>query len=822
MRFREPLLLPAGAFAFGIALTRLLAFDTALALLAAAAIAVLSWKFFRPGLLIAITLCGIAASSRPVPAAPGLSVPDNSSAIFSGCVTEPAISSHDRERFVVDFAPGARARVTLFARDQQQFPLLPYGTRVEFEGKVRRPRNYADPGSFDNVTFLARQKIYWTASADASKVTVLPGRCGNSVMAVIFTVRSAALDQIERLYRGDAYTTGMMQAILIGETAKLDRIWTEDYRSTGTFHALVISGSHVALLAAVLLFLMRIVGMPDTIALLVTLIAAWLYAGITGWQAPVLRSAGGMTLYVIARSVYRGQRMLNTLAAVAMLFLIVEPAQLFDASFQLSFLAVAVIGGFVVPIIAATSGPMAAGLADLGDTKKDIRLAPRTAQFRVELRLLAETLELTLRIPRNIGCLILQAAARLFIYVYEIIVASLLIQIGLALPMAVYFHRLSVTGLTANAVIIPILTLVVPIGFAAIIAHSQVLASVCSLLLAVSRVVAGFHARWEPDWRIPAPPLWLGVLVATLLTLAAVRTLTGRTRLAAAGAMLVTLIILIVHPFPVRAEKGSFELSVLDVGQGDSLLGVFPSGELMLVDAGGIPTFGRGQKAGIDIGEEVVSPYLWSRSIHHLDVVAMTHAHEDHMGGMSAVLRNFHPSELWIGAAPESPEWNRIRQTANELHIRIKAQKRGGPFPFGGTYIEVLAPGPEYEPGSSPRNNDSLALRITYGQTSFLLTGDMEKQIEHELAALGLLHHDDVLKVGHHGSRTSSTAELLDAETPVFGLISVGFENSYGHPHPLVLSSLGDRHAGVFRTDQSGLITIISDGRHIRVEKTIP
>jgi len=213
----------------------------------------------------------------------------------------------------------------------------------------------------------------------------------------------------------------------------------------------------------------------------------------------------------------------------------------------------------------------------------------------------------------------------------------------------------------------------------------------------------------------------------------------------------------------------------------------------------------------------VVSPYLWSRSIQHLDIVAMTHAHEDHMGGMSAVLRNFHPREVWTGATQDSPEWRTVLDTATSLHIPIRHMQRGAPFEFGGTTMQVLAPGPDYAPDAAPKNDDSLVMRIHFGSTSFLLTGDMEKKIERELADNGLLEHDDVLKVGHHGSRTSSTSEFLDLERPAFGVISVGFDNSYGHPHPFVMRELAERKIATFRTDEDGLITVISDGRRLCV-----
>lgn len=212
--------------------------------------------------------------------------------------------------------------------------------------------------------------------------------------------------------------------------------------------ALVISGTHVAVLAAAFLFLLRICFLPESAALFVTVLAAWLYALVTGWQAPCVRSAAGLTLFMIGGYFFRERRIMNLLAAVALGFLLFDPDQLFDARFQLTFLAVGFLGAFGAPAIAATSGPLAAALSDLGDTGRDLHLLPRAAQFRIEMRLLAKTLGPTWPVT---------ITARAVFFVYEIVLTSAVVQLELALPMVVYFDRVGFSGLSANAFVVPLM-----------------------------------------------------------------------------------------------------------------------------------------------------------------------------------------------------------------------------------------------------------------------------------------------------------------------------------------------------------------------------
>jgi competence protein ComEC len=246
------------------------------------------------------------------------------------------------------------------------------------------------------------------------------------------------------------------------------------------------------------------------------------------------------------------------------------------------------------------------------------------------------------------------------------------------------------------------------------------------------------------------------------------------------------------------------------VGQGDSHLLAFPGGKRMLVDAGGILQFGHARKTNLDIGEDVVSPYLWNRGIRHIDVVVETHAHEDHIGGLPAVLDNFRPKELWTGANASAS----LNEHARRLGIQVQERSAGESFDFSGAHIEILSPPPGYA-SEKIGNNDSLAFRISYGSRTFLLTGDMERPMEGLLLADADTLHADVLKVGHHGSRTSTTPPFLDAVAPAVAIISAGYENSFGHPHPDVIKRLTEDHVAILRTDLDGLVSVSTDGRRL-------
>ncbi len=827
---REPLLLPAIFLGLGILASHWIDFTIREAIYAALWMGFLCLFAWWRGLARGAHMAGVAMFlflgiwterfHRPGPPFKLDANPDEIMTI-EGCVVEPSTFSDGRERMVIEIAPGARMRLTVNVREGQAPPQVHYGERIETGVRIRKPHNFGNPGAFDLEGFMAKQNIYWTASTPTGEpVKRLGEGCGTRYYAVLYTMREWALNRIEYLYPGDNYASAMMQAILLGETSKVQQVWTDYFRRTGTYHALVISGMHLTVLTWVLLELLRGVMVKQYWRLLFTLIAAWTYALVSGATAPVIRAAGGFTLFILAGLVFRRTRIFNCLAGVVIPFLLYDPGQLFDASFQLSFLCVGAIAAFGIPLLEATTDRYKFGLQNLSDANIDIRLLPEVAAFRLELRLIAETIAVWTSIPSRFILTAFFGVGKLITTVWETIAITFVIQMALAVPMVVYFHRLSVTGLTANILITPALTLTVPIGFASMFTGWRWLAHIARWLLDFSQAVAAWHIRFEPSWRVPGPPLWLGLACVFSLSLLAIMIRReSRMRWLAAVAVGISLALLVSHPFPPQLMAKQMEMTIIDVGQGDSVLLVMPAGETILVDAGGFPQFKGQPKPRLDIGEDVVSPYLWSRSIRRLDYVALTHAHEDHSGGLVAVLENFRPKELWVGAMPEeAAAWQVVRDKARALGIPIVYKKAGDELKWGKGEIHFLAPFEDYEPGVAVKNNDSLAFEVSYGERSFLLTGDIEKQVEARLAGEERLQSIDVLKAPHHGSKTSSTSYFLDETTPRIALVSAGPGNRFHHPHPDVVERFRKMGTAVLRTDLLGVVSVITDGKRLRVE----
>lgn len=710
-----------------------------------------------------------------------------------------------------------------FAVGQSGLPELKCGDVVEAPMRLKVPERYRDPGAWQYADYLLAQGIGAHASLRAGKLRKISDG-GANVQCEIYAaqswasrrmdgyVRSHANGWLPRVMRLSGDDAGMLKAMLFGDRAGLTRTQRVGFQRTGSFHLFVVSGMHVALLAGGVFWMARRLRLREWLATLLTLGLTAGYAVVTGFGAPVQRALWMTAIFLLARLLSRDRNVLNGLGAAALGVLVWSPGSLFEASFQMTFLAVVAIGGIAGPLGEWSLVPYARASRHLRDEWEDVGLVPRVAQFRVMLRVWSDAFA---GVVGRWGFGVPAAVMRWVLWTGELVLLGLVVEMVMVLPMAVYFHRATPFALPANMLSVPMVAVLAPMGVMTFCAGLvspwlAMLPGACTglLLHGVTWSVGQMSKVRVADVRVPAPVWW--VMVIAVLGWAVICWAVRRSRGAAwvAVLMLPGFAVMVLWPEQAVVVPGVMEVTAIDVGQGDSLLVVSPEGRTLLVDAGG-PVGGVKEAAeaqsAFDVGEEVVSPYLWSRRIRRLDVMVLSHAHSDHMGGMAAVMRSFRPRELWVGSDPDSVAYRALIAEAAEAGVVVRHYRAGDGFDWGGVAVKVLSPAASYVNASDPKNDDSLVLRMEYGKASVLLEGDAETPSERAMLASGLVAPVTLLKVGHHGSKTSTTQEFYDAAAPRDAVVSVGKGNTFGHPRGEVVGRLAEGGTRLYRTDEFGL-----------------
>jgi competence protein ComEC len=717
-------------------------------------------------------------------------------------------------------------------------PDLHAGDEISILTQAKLPPFYRDEGAFDRRAYLAHQGIYLVATLRAPELMRKTGTAPLAISFEIAHVRRRLRETLDALFAKSPQEAGILRAMLLGDRSFVNRAESVDFQKTGVFHVLVVAGLHVGAFAAFLFWLGRKLKFSAGWTVLITLVALFSYVAVIEQRPPVLRATLMAAIVILGAYFFRRLELLNSAAVAALTLLVASPLEFADSSFQLSFLAIGCIAGLGVPWMERSVQPYVRALRGWRDVTRDAAHEPLAAQFRIDLRLFIRWL--SSNVPRPLQVLSGEATVlglAILFRIVELLALTVVLQVGMLPLLAGDFHRVTLSAPIVNLFAVPITGVIVPLGFVTLVCAfvfpvlgrwiAIPLGLLSSALLDIVRWFAHFSRL---SYRIPGPPeALIAIFLSLLVMLAAVPRWMGpqlrRVAGLAAGLLSICVILIASYPFSPKWSAGKLELSVLDVGQGDSLFLVFPRGRTLLIDGGGT-LFHFSETAepesagpGPDPGEDAVSPYLWSRGFKRIDVVALTHAHQDHIGGLFAVLDNFHVGTLWIGREADSPALARLEREARAKGIPIVHELAGSTFSWGGVSGEFLWPEKApYEEPSAAKNADSLVLHLIYGRRAMLLPGDAEEDAERQMLAGNpeSALRSDVLKVGHHGSKNATSLEFLAAVHPLLAIISSGEDNPFGHPSPVLLKRLEDAHVRILRTDNNGAVHVLTDGKSLQ------
>ena len=705
-----------------------------------------------------------------------------------GHIDKPPESLTYGTRFVLSVDSAARSAGSQAVRGQVQvllgksrygesavFPALHTGDRVEVTGDLRPVPRKRNPADFDYGAFLQRRGIHGTMGIYEAGAIAFLGSDAGPIDDLITASRRHVRQSIRRFVRGEE-NHAVLFALILADRRGIDSETRTTFAETGLMHLLAVSGLHVLLVGLLLYQLLKPVlarlrlswKQVEFTRAAFTLILLLFYLLITGGTISVQRAFIMTAVWIGATLLQRQSDALNTLGVAAVIILLIRPAALFDVGFQLSFAAVGAL----------------------------VTLTP-LMNYRIP--------EAWQRQPVR--------------WVLSMTVVSIAATLGTAPVLLYHFGRVPLAGLLLNLAAIPATAVALFGGLFTVIfawlpfvanAFAAVAELGASGLLMTSRTGAQ-HLGWalvegfvREGWLVVSMVLGLGALALWKRP---------RTRWLLAAGALMCLAVSLWMGVARRDASPRLDVVFLDVGQGDATLIKLPNGRHVLVDAGLRDPY-------TDQGMRTVLPHLRRYGIRRLDAIVLTHADADHYGGVFSVLEEVEVGQLiHNGHRKESPFWLSVLHTADSLGVPQRIVQAGDTLALDpNVRIRILHPAETPEPFEDG-NDASVVLHVEYGATSFLLTGDVEALGESEMVArYGSLLAGTVVKVAHHGSRTSSTEPFVDAasdSSTAYAIISVARRNRYGLPNEEPLARWQATGAEVLQTAHEGAVWLRSDGERV-------
>jgi len=674
-----------------------------------------------------------------------------------------------REIFSQDQLQSTQGRILVTLRELPN--PFQYGDEIVVRGKLLKPRDRRNPGEFDYREYLQAQDIHGTISVtNRFQIRKLSSGHGNWMFReVICPVKKYLNGFIETSL--PEQEAALLTGLLVGERGEISPEIKEAFSKLGVIHILAVSGSNVGFVLIIFMGIFGLLRLPYWSRVLISLIGIIFYVYLTDLNPPVVRAAimGGFILF--GKLIERKTDDFNTLALAALLILIFSPLDLFQASFQLSFAAVASIIYLYPKLKAATF-----------------------------VRSLYEQLKEW-------------AVLR---YGFELLLVSTAAFLG-TLPFTIlYFNRVPNLSLPANLLVIPLAFCGLASGIAAAILNllipflADIYAAAAWLFLhALIKL-----AEWAGAWPLAYFELYRFLFLHAILYCIGLLLVFNLNQPAARRWVWIYALVL-VNVFIWSGSgnaRNQLQVVFLDVGQGDAVLVTFPDDRHLLIDGGP-------RTLHSDAGKWVIAPYLKRAGIRKLDALVLSHADADHLGGFPYIMRHFKVGEVWENGQQKDTALSReYLALIDSLQIRRRILRAGDMIDdFAPANMFIVHPSGRFLNHSGQKLNEgSLSLKLSYGAIDFLFTGDVELEGEQHLSQFGHLLESEVLKVGHHGSQTSSSPILLESVRPQVAVISAGELNKFGHPHAAILERFHQHNAHVLRTDRDAAVILTTDGQELK------
>ena len=652
---------------------------------------------------------------------------------------------------------------------------LNYGDEIIVKGNFEEASTARNEGGFDYKQYLKTKNIYGILTVNKKDIEIINKNNVGIIDLLANKVKNSMKNKIEQNIPNE--TSELLSGMIIGEKSNLQKEIQEDFRNSSLSHVLAISGMHVSYVMLGITFIISKVKFSKKMSKIVTILILLFFIILTGKTASVTRACFMSSYIILASLLHKKAHVLGSISISLLIILIINPYFILDIGLQLSY------GGTIGIVLIY---PI---LKKYKKKKEDESSKIKKIIYKIKEKIL-DTILITL-------------SANLVIF-----------------PIVLFhYNTMSFTFIISNLLISPIIGIIIILGFLTVFVSyiispiSKIMFFILQIFLKLLAQIAHFCAELPlSKVYFPKPKIYLiAIYYLFLIYIILLKNKITEVKRINRKLISIFIIIVIILNLILNFIPKTFTISFIDVGQGDSMLISTPKGKNILIDGGGSK-----DEENFNVGKQTLIPYLLNKGITKLDYILISHFDSDHVGGILSVLEELKAEKVIICEQEENENYKRFKEIVKNKKIKVYVVKKGDNLKIEeNIYLNIIWPKDE-KIKENAINNNSIVAKLKYKNFSILLTGDIEKIAENEILKEyenSNILNANILKVAHHGSKSSSINEFLEKVKPQIALIGVGEKNTFGHPNTGVLNRLENLNTKIYRTDENGEITIKIDNK---------